>query len=191
MGTRRGKPALLGAVVIVVMCLAACGSAVGPGSGSSATAGPAVPPQLVTPKSVGGTPGKGPRIISSPARLPGGKISSQKVVLNDRTVVITSVTRQPGTNQGSILITLNLVVRNTSEKAIRNRSTFFQLTGAEGDTFGPQTNSSDDFYRTIDAHASRSGTIEFEIPAAAASGLTLLYRPENATETVLTPLKAG
>src|ERR1700676_3830880 len=190
MGTRRGKPAVLGGVMLVVMWLAACGSAPGSGSGASATAGPAVTPRLVTPKSVGGSPGKGPLVISNPAPIPGGKIGSQKIVLSDRTLVINSVTTHRGTNQSSILIDLNLVVRNTSEKAIRNESTFFQLMGPEGDTFGHQTNSSDAFYRTIDAHASRSGMIEFEIPTAAASSLSLLYRPEHATETVLTRLKA-
>lgn len=184
-------PAVLGGVMLVVMWLAACGSAPTPGSSSSAAAGPTVTPRIVIPKSVGGSPGKGPRVISNPAPLPGGKVGSQKVVLSDRTLVINSVTSQRGTNQGSILIDLDLVVRNTSGKAIRNESTFFQLMGPEGDTFGHQTNSSDDFYRTIDAHASRSGTIEFEIPTAAASSLYLLYRPEIATETVLTRLKAG
>ncbi len=191
MGPRTGKPAWLGGVMIVVMGLAACGSAPGPGSGSAANGGPAAPPQLVTPKSVGGSSGKGPQVISSPTPLPGGKISSQQVVLRDRTVVITSVTRQQGTNQGSILINLDLVVRNTSERAIRNESTFFRLIGPEGDAFGQQGNGSGDFYRTIDPHASRGGTIEFEIPAVAASSLYLIYRPEIATETVLIRLKAG
>jgi|SRR5450755_2200402 hypothetical protein len=189
MGTRRGKPAVLGGVMLVVMWLAACGSAPGSGSSAPATAGPAVTPRLVTPKSVGGSPGKGPLVISNPAPIPGGTIGSQKVILSDRTLVINSVTRHRGKSQSSIRIDLNLMVRNTSDKAIRNESTFFQLIGPEGDTFG-QTNSSNDFYRIIDAHASRSGTIEFEIPTAAASSLSLLYRPEHATETVLTQLKA-
>lgn len=189
MGTRGGKPAMLGGVMLVVMWLAACGSAPDPGSGASATAGPAATPRLVIPKSVGGSPGKGPLIISNPAPLLGGKIGSQKVVLNDRTLVINSVTMQPGTNQSSILIDLDLVVRNTSEKPIRNESSFFLLMGSEGDTFSQQDSSSVDFYRTIAVHSSRSGTIGFEIPTAAASSLYLLYRPEIATETVLTQLK--
>jgi hypothetical protein len=176
--------------MLVVIGLAACSSAPAPGSRAAAAAAPTVTPRIVIPKSGGGSPGKGPLVISNPAPLPGGKISSQKVVLSDRTLVINSVTRQRGTNQSSILIHLDLVVLNTSEKAIRNESTFFQLLGPEGDTFGNQGNSSD-FYRTIDAHASRGGTIEFEIPTAAASGLYLLYRPETATETVIIRLKAG
>jgi hypothetical protein len=60
--------------------------------------------------------------------------------------------------------------------------------GPGGDAFGYQDNSSDNFYGTAGAYASRSGTLEFRIPAAAASGLYLLYRPEIASEAVLTPL---
>jgi hypothetical protein len=199
-GTRRGKPAVLGGVMLVATCLVACGSAAGPGSSSSAArpgssssaeAGPTVTPRPIIPKSVSGSPGRGPQVISSPALLPGGKISSQKVVLTDRTLVINSVISRQETSQGSIRIALDLVVRNTSGKAIRNKAAFYQLIGPEGDTFGPINNSSDDFYGTIDAHASRSGTIEFEIPSAVTSSLYLLYRPEIATETVLTQLKIG
>jgi hypothetical protein len=177
--------------MLVVTGLAACSSAVGQGSGASAAASPEATPRLVTPKSVGGSPGKGPLVISSPAPLPGGKIGSQTVALSDRALVISSVTRHRGANPGSILIDLDLVVRNTSGKAIRNQSAFFQLMGPGGDIFGYQNNTPDNFYRTIEAHASRSGTIEFEIPTAAVSSLYLLYRPEIATETVLTQLKTS
>ncbi|HYZ57794.1 MAG TPA: hypothetical protein VE733_30425 [Streptosporangiaceae bacterium] len=176
-------------MILVVIGLAACGSAAGPGSGSAAAAAPT--PRLVSPKSVGGSPGKGPLVVSNPAPLPGGKASSQKVVLSDRTVVINSVTSTRGMNQGSTLIDLELVIRNTSGKTIRNEAAYFQLVGPQGDTFGHQDNSSDNFYHTIGAHASRSGMIEFGIPAAAASSLYLLYRPEIATETALIRLRVG
>jgi Domain of unknown function (DUF4352) len=191
MGTSTGKLAALGGVMLVT-CLAACSSGASPGSSSSAAAGPAATPQLVSPKTLHGSAGIGPQVISSPARVSGGKVSSQKVVLSDRTLIITSVTSQQGTSQSSILIDLDLVVRNTSGKAIQNEAAFFELIGAEGDAFGNQgNNSSDNFYGTIAAHASRSGTIEFEIPTATVSNLYLLYRPEIAKETVLTRLKIG
>jgi hypothetical protein len=183
-GTSRGKLAGASAVMLVVLGLAACSS----GSGSP-SAGAAVTPQLVTPKPVGGSPGQGPTVISSPVPLPGGKISSQKVVLKDRTLVINSVTSQRAAIKNQILIDLDLVVRNTSGKAIKNQAGYFQLIGPGGDTFGYQDNSPDAFYGTIGAHASRRGTIEFQIPSAAASSLYLLYRPEIAKETVLTQLK--
>lgn len=186
MGMRRGKLAGTGAVMLVVMALAACSSASG-----SPSAAAAITPRLVTPTPIGGSPGQGPKVISSSEPLSGGKISSQKIVLKDRILVINSVTSQRAAIKNSILIDLNLVVRNTSGKAIRNQAVFFHLVGPGGDTFGYQDNSPDNFYGTIDAHASRRGTIEFEIPAAAALNLYLLYRPEIATETVLTRLKIG
>ena len=208
MGAKMGRPAILGGVMLVVVGLAACGSAADPGSAASATVGgsaastiggspatatahPAVMPRPVIPKPAGGSPGKGPLVIANPAPLPAGKIGSQKVVLSDRTLVIKSVTTQPATNQGSVLIDLAVVVRNTGEKPIRNESIFFRLIGLEGDTFSQQGNTSHGFYGSIAAHTSRSGTVGFEIPSAAASGLYLLYRPEIATETVLTRLRAG
>ena len=183
---------MLGGLLAVGMCLAACSSAASPESNSPAAAGPAATPQLVSPKPLGGSPGKGPQVISDPPRLPGGQASSQKVALNDRTLTITSVTSRSGASRGSILIDLDLVVRNTSGKAIQNKAAFFELIGAEGDTFGQQAgNSSGDFYGTVGPHASRSGSIEFQIPAAAVSNLYLLYRPEIAAESVLTRLTIG
>jgi hypothetical protein len=131
--------------------------------------------------------------VDNPARLPGGKASSQKVVLSDRTLTITSVTSEPGASQSSVQIDLDLVVRNTGGTAIQNEAAFFELIGVQGDIFGHQGASPGDrsFFGTIDAHASRSGSIVFEIPAAAATGLYLLYRPEIVTETVLTRLTIG
>ena len=90
---------------------------------------------------------------------------------------------------GSTLINLDLAVQNTSDKAIMSQLTFFQSMGPEGDTFGYQYNSSDNFYGTITAHATRSGTIVFQVPTAATSSLRLLYRPEIATETAIILLK--
>jgi uncharacterized protein DUF4352 len=196
MKTSRRKLAVVGGVLAAGMCLAACGSVASPGSNSPAAAGPAASPaatpQLVSPKPLGGSAGKGPQVISNPSRLPSGQASGQRVALNDRTLTVTRVTSRSGAIQGSILIDLDLVVRNTSGKAIQNKAAFFELIGAEGDTFGLQANNtSDDFYGTVGPHASRNGSIEFQIPAAAASNLYLLYRPEIATETVLTRLTIG
>jgi uncharacterized protein DUF4352 len=148
-----------------------------------------ITPQLIIPKAARGSAGKGPRVISSPSPVPGGKAGSQQIVLGDRTLVINSVSKQKGASTNSTLITLDLAVRNTSNKAIMNLSTFFQLMGPEGDTFGYQYNSSDNFYGTIAAHTTRSGTIMFQVPTAATSSLRLLYRPEIATETALILLK--
>jgi hypothetical protein len=178
--------------MILVFLLVACGSAgsngntgtASQGSRPSATAA-TIKPQLVTPKAVSGSPGKGPIVISSPTPLPGGKATSQQIVLGDRTLIINTVSKQKGASTNSTLIDLDLVVQNTSAKAIMNHSTFFQLMGPEGDIFGYQYNSPDNFYGTIAAHTTRSGTIEFEVPTAATSSLRLLYRPEIAAETAI------
>ena len=187
------KKLVLGGVILVLFLLpVACGSA---GTGStqgraSATAAVTITPRLVTPKASSGSPGKGPVVISSPTPVPGGKTGSQQIVLGDRTLIINSVSKQKGASANSTLINLNLTVRNTSDKAIMNQSTFFQLIGSEGDIFGYQYNSSDNFYGPIAAHATSSGTIVFQVPAAAAtSSLRLLYRPEIATETAIILLK--
>jgi hypothetical protein len=194
------KKLMLGGLMLVLfLLLAACGSA---GSGSSngntrstqgstpsATAAAAITPRLVIPKASTGSPGKGPLVITSPTVVPGGKAGSQQIVLGDRTLIINSVSKQKAASTNSTLINLDLAVQNTSNKAIMNQSTFFQLMTTEGDTFGYQVNSFDNFYGTIAAHMTRSGTIVFQVPAAAISGLSLLYRPEIATETAIILLK--
>src|SRR5438270_6937791 len=193
------KKLMLGGVIpVLVLLLAACGSAVASssngnmgteGSTTSATAAATTTPKLVTPKTSSGSPGKGPLVISSPTPVPGGKAGSQQIVLGDRTLIINSVSKQKGVSANSTLISLDLAVQNTSNKAIMNQSAFFQLMGPDGDTFGYQYNSSDNFYGPIAAHTIISGTIVFKLPAAAASGLRLLYRPELATETAIILLK--
>ncbi len=192
-----------GMILVLFLLLVACssagsdsnnrntgtGSTQDRGSTSSASAVATITPQLVTPKSASGSAGIGPLVISSPTPVPGGKAGSQQVVLGNRTLIINSVSRQKGASTNSTLIDLDLAVQNTSDKAIMNQSTFFQLMGPEGDTFGYQYNSSDNFYGTIAAHTTRSGTIEFEVPTAATPGLRLLYRPEIAKETAIILLK--
>jgi hypothetical protein len=198
------KKLTLGGVILVLLLVASgcagsdssngntgTGSTQDQGSTSSATAVATITPQLVTPKASSGSPGKGPLVISSPTPVPGGKAGSQQIVLGDRTLIINSVSKQIGAGTNSTLINLDLAVQNTSDKAIMNQLTFFQLMGPEGDIFGYQYNSSDNFYGTIAAHTTRSGTIMFQIPTAAASGLRLLYRPEIAQETAIILLRVS
>lgn len=183
-----------GAILIVFLLLAACGFAGNNGgsavtgtssASASASARVSITPQQVTPKATG-IAGNGPFVISSPTKAPNGKPGSQQIVLNDRTLIINRVTEQKGTDANTTLVTLDMAVQNTSSKAIMNLSTFFQLMGPEGDAFGYQYNSSDNFYGAIAAHTTRNGTIVFEIPAAVAkSSLDLLYRPEIAQETAI------
>lgn len=113
------------------------------------------------------------------------------MVLSDRTLVISSVSRHGATGASLTLIQLDLVVRNTGVKAIDNKPAFFELMDSGGDTFSYQENSSDSFYGTIRGHASRTGMIQFQIPVGAASSLYLVYRPGNSAESVLTRLRTG
>jgi hypothetical protein len=192
-----------GVILVLFLLLVACssagsdnsnrntgtGSAQDQGSTPSATVAATITTQLVTPKVARGSAGKGPLVISSPTPVPGGKVGSQQIVLGDRTLIINSVSKQKGASTNSTLINLDLAVQNISDKAIMNQLTFFQLVGPEGDIFGYQYNSSDNFYGNIVAHTTRSGTIMFQVPIAATSSLRLLYRPEIATETAIILLK--
>jgi Domain of unknown function (DUF4352) len=199
------KLVLGGVILLVFLLLVASGCAGGDssngntgtgstqdqGSTRSATAAATLTPQLITAKASHGSPGKGPLVISNPTLVPGSKASSQQIVLGDRTLIINRVSKQKGASTNSTLINLDLAVRNTSDKAIMNQLTFFQLMGPEGDTFGYQYNSSDNFYGAIAAHTTRSGTIMFQVPTAATASLHLLYRPEIATETAIILLKVS
>jgi hypothetical protein len=167
------------------------GSTQDQGSTRSATAVATITPRLVTPKARRGSAGKGPLVISSPTQVPGGKAGSQQVVLADRTLIINRVSEQKGASTNSTLINLDLTVQNTSNKAIMNQLNFFQLMGPGGDTLAYQYNSSDNFYGPIAAHTTDSGTIMFQVPAAATASLHLLYRPEIATETAIILLKVS
>jgi hypothetical protein len=127
-------------------------------------------------------------VISHLAPALGSPVGSRQVVLPDRTLIVSAVTSQPATTAGWTLIDLDLSVRDNSGSTVKNEPTFFELLGPGGDVFGHQDNSSDTFYGAIPAHTSRRGTIEFAVPRAAASGLSLLYRPEIAKETVIVML---
>ncbi len=189
----------LSLILFLLLFLAAC-SSTGQGSTgnsstgqqgttSTATALPTITP--ITPKSVSGSPGVGPIVISSPTAVPGGQPGSQQVVLADRTLIINTITSQKGTSTNSTQVSLALTIRNTSAKAIMNQPTFFELLASEGDAFGSASSSSANFYGAIAAHTTRSGTIVFQVPTAAASALSLFYRPEVATETVIIALKTS
>ncbi len=186
----KDKKLVLGGVILaLLLLLVACDSA---GSGSTQGQGSTRPvtaatitTQLITPKTTHGSAGKGPLVISSPTPVPGGKAGSQQIVLGDRTLIINHVSKQNVANTNSTLVNLDLAVQNTSNKTIKNQSTFYQLMGPEGDIFGYQYNSSDTFYGSIAARTTRNGTIVFQLPAAATSSLRLLYRPEVASETAI------
>jgi uncharacterized protein YcfL len=189
-------------MLLLLFLLVACGSTDDTSNTNSSSANTTItvtthqgtPSNLITPTVVNPKPirgksqgpaGSGPIVVTSPQPVPGGSTNSEQIVLKDRTLDINSISKQSGTNATSSLITLVLTVKNTSNKPIMNQPNFFQLIGLEGDIFSYQSNSSDNFYGMVPANGSRSGTIAFQIPAAAAHNLHLLYRPEVASETAL------
>jgi hypothetical protein len=139
-----------------------------------------------------GTPiqsnGAAPIEISTPTPVPGGDSTSQQIVLKDRTLVINAVSRQKGANPDPVAINIAIAIKNTGGRSIQNQAAFFQLVGAGGDFFG-QTNSSDNFYGSIAPHTTRSGTITFQLPAAAVKNLRLMYRSEVSSEALLISIK--
>lgn len=138
--------------------------------------------------SIGSTPGIGPTVILTPTRVPGGKQQSQLVTLPDRILAITNLTKQAGSDSNSISINLTITVKNTGLKTINNDAAYYQLISAEGDAFGLQSDAPQGFFGSIVAQNSRSGTITFQVPAEALSGMRLMYRPDVLSDTVFVPL---
>jgi hypothetical protein len=129
--------------------------------------------------------------VSNLTSAPSGNAAEHTVVLGDRVVAITGVTQQPDANQNFTVIDVTFAVTNPGDRAILNDAAFFRLLGSGGDAFAPRSHGADPFYDAIDARSTRTGSIGFEVPRAAASELRLLYRPEIATEAVIIPLSAG
>ncbi|GCE13581.1 DUF4352 domain-containing protein [Tengunoibacter tsumagoiensis] len=178
-------------LLLLMVCIAACDA---PGNSSTTHTGPVQATATlhqVHPTSVSGslTQGQGPIQVATPTLVPDGSTTTQQIVLGDRTLIIYSANKQKSSSENATLINLDLAIQNTSEQAIKNQATFFQLLGAEGDTFSYQYNSTDDFYGTIAAHATQRGQIDFQVPTGAVKTISLLYRPEDAKETTIIQLK--
>ncbi|HEY4389615.1 MAG TPA: DUF4352 domain-containing protein [Ktedonobacteraceae bacterium] len=197
----RIKLVIVSGLCALTLLLAACsgptsspGTSQTPGANSNGTSAPTTVATANATVVTGGngatnvTPPSGPTIVTSPTPIPGSNGKGQQVSLKDRTLLITSATKQKGADPTSTSIVLALTVQNKSGATIQNQPEFFQLVGSEGDTFGKQSNSSDSFYGPINANSQRSGTIVFQIPTAAVNGLRLMYRTENQNETVFTTL---
>jgi len=131
----------------------------------------------------------GPIVITSPTPVPGGNSHSQMVTLPDRTLVISDASKVAGADASSTGIRLIMTMKNTSTKTIPNEGSYYQLIGAEGDSFGLQPSVTSSFFGMIGPNSSRSGTIVFQVPSAALNGgLRMEFRSEVDTETVFVPL---
>ena len=142
-------------------------------------------PVVSTPVARNTAPGTGPIVILSPTTDAAG---SQIVTLPDRTLVIRKVSKQTGVDANTTGISVTMTIKSTSTASIKNQASYFQLVGAEGDAFGLQSSATASFFGTIAAKSSRSGTIVFQVPSSAISGLRLFYRSEIASETVFVSL---
>lgn len=169
-----------GIMALLSLLLTACDTSGTTGNSNSSS----TQPPLIQGTSIASTPGIGPTAILTPTIVPGGNAHSQLVVLTDRTLAITSVSKQAIAGSDSTAISLAMTIKNTSTKPIMNKDVYFQLISAEGDAFGLQPNVASSFFGTIAPQSSRSGTIVFQVPTAAANKLQLLYRPEVAAEAV-------
>lgn len=202
------KQLLIGGITLfLLVVLAACSA---PGSSSTAnktdntpanTGGGSLPQQQGTPIAstattvttkatpvTGQTGNNGPTVITATTPVPGGNSHSQQVKLQDRILIISSVTKQAGTSANAAGISLTVTIKNTSNAAITNQSSYFQLLGSEGDVFGMQSSVTPAFSGPIPAGASRTGTIVFQVPSAATTGLRLFFRSDIAAETVIAAL---
>jgi hypothetical protein len=183
MGLKRAIPyGILSLVIFLLMT--ACNAPVPAGNSTPTHA----QPTLVQGTSIASTPGVGPTVILTPTTVPNGNAHSQLVTLSDRILIISGVSKQAGAASSSLAISLTMTIKNTGAKPIMNEATYFQLTGADGDTFGIQSSANSDFFGAIAPQSSRTGTIVFQVPVGATNGLRLMYRPEVATETVFVSL---
>jgi|SRR5579863_1755244 len=180
--TRRARGRQLALVVLiaaVALSLSAC---------STATSG-SPPPKVIKPKSIGGSAGVGPRVISKTAASSHAPPGAQVIALGDRVVTLKAISGQPSGGASEITIVLSVTIRNISRKMIFNRSRFFLLIAPGGDTFSPEAGSATrHFYDPIRADTTRHGSVKFALPVGAATGLHLLYRPEVPTEAVILAL---
>lgn len=178
-------------LLALLALLAACGD-------SNSTS--AVTPTLQSGTAGASTPGSGPTVITAVTVVPTGAAGNtatttpqgnpqkQVITMRDRTLTIERVSEQTGSDASTTAVGLTITIANTSPGPVMNSATFYQLVGAEGDSFGTQSSVSANFYGSIPSRGSRQGTIIFQVPTGAVKGLRLLFRPEVATETTLIPL---
>jgi|SRR5579859_1973022 len=201
------KSAIICGIVFLLFAITSCGNPTGSNVSTSTptpiqqevSTNPTIAPSptathahsaqvVATPTS---TPGSGPLVILTPTPLPGGSSNSQLVTLPDRTLAIHSASKQPGMVANSTAISLVMTINNTGTKPILNQAAYYLLVGSEGDVFGYQSSATAGYFGTIASHNSSSGTIVFQVPAAAVKGLRLMFRPEIVQETVFVALSVN
>ena len=170
--------ALAGASAVLV-CSCSSGNKRAAGTGSSA---PASAPRQITATPSGGSGGVGPVVA------PNGQGT---VALGDRTLTVVHAVRGPGSTASSVTVVVDLSVQNPGASTITAASSSFELMGPEGDMFTVKPGGAASLDGAIAPHATRAGTITFDVPAAATSNMRLLYRPGANAQTAMIPLNIG
>jgi hypothetical protein len=177
---RRRRFVVAATVALATSTLVVGGCAGGHTGAASAPAGTqhsAPVPRSIAARPAGGSAGVAP--VVAPSGVP-------SVALPDRTLTVTQAASQPAGN--SVSIRVGVAIANSGARAIVNDSSAFRLIGPEGDIFGAVSDSSASLDGVIAAHATRTGTMTFQVPIAAASGLQLLYRSGSASRAAMIPL---
>ncbi len=120
-----------------------------------------------------------------------GSNGSARVAMADRTLTVGKAVRGQGLSPDSVSVRVDLTVDNPGPGTITTSDSDFRLMGPEGDIFAAKPDSSGSIAGAIGPHGSRLGSVSFEVPAAAASGLHLLSHAGLASPTVLIPLNLG
>ncbi len=95
------------------------------------------------------TAGVGPITVLTETPVPGGETSKQPVTLHDRTLTVEKVSTKAGTDATSTSVSITISIANTGKTPIMNEAGFYELEGAEGDSFGSQSSVTPNFYGAI------------------------------------------
>jgi hypothetical protein len=130
-------------VLFFLLFLCSCDS-----SGTPGNAG-AITPTLQSGTVVDSTAGVGPITVLTETPVPGGETSKQPVTLHDRTLTVEKVSTKAGTDATSTSVSITISIVNTGKTPIMNEAGFYELEGAEGDSFGSQSSVTPNFYGAI------------------------------------------
>lgn len=144
-------------------------------AGSTGAASPAA-------ASPGGSAGVGPVVVPS---------GQQNVALGNLMLSIDRAVRVPGASTGSVSVHVDVAIRNSGVTSVASDSTAFQVMVPDGDIFPAKADASASVSGSIGSHSVRTGTVAFDLPAAAASNLRLMYRPSAVSQTAIIPLNLG
>ena len=170
---------------VTLVCTVVCGVVLVACSGASSS--DAAGPRLVTPTTLGGSSGIGPRTIEGAAASVGARAGSSRAVLSDRVLTVATSAHRRSSRSGFTVVAVAVIVENRTAGPISNDAASFRLTGPSGDVFAVRA-PSDPLFDPVGAGATEHGTVEFEVPDASTSRLSLMYRSDDGADAVVVPL---